>query len=413
MGCPLAITSRNCQVLTVSTDSGVLPLSKIELGKDDASGDHREGFVQDLVHRYPGLLPMQDIEPAYTPLILICVELPTSAGFLNNLWMTPSGGIVLGECKLVLNTQARREVVVQALDYANSIQGWHSDDLQNARKASKKPDVSLWQMVSNAASDGDSLSERDFTDAMERRRLDGRFVVLMILDGVLEGLEALTSYPQLHAGLHISLAIVELSIWQGPGKDLIVVPRIPLRTLLIERGIVSIDSSDSPRINQPQATGATKTTANTVVPQPYTNSQADFYERLELKVPGVKAPLQAFVDDMDGVGIVGEYGRSLILRWHPSPDVTASAGYVDGYGAVWLGDAYLSAVKLGNERAGNEYLQTLASAIGGTVQRYEGGTSAPRVKCQNGQTVNVTKLLRHAPEWKAAIEKLLIATKPS
>lgn len=409
----MAITSRNCQILTVSPDSGVLPLTKMELGKDDASGDRREAFVQNLVHRYPGLLPMQDIEPAFTPLVPICVELPTSAGFLDNLWMTPSGGIVLGECKLVRNTQARREVVVQALDYARSLQGWHFDDLQNAaRKALKKPDLSLWQLVSDA-SDGDTLSEADFVDAVERRLRDGRFVVLMILDGVQEGLEALTSYLQLHAGLHISLAIVELSIWQGPGKDLIVVPRIPMRTLLIERGIVSIDATGVPRINPPQVTASAKTTANTVVPKPYTNSQSDFYERLEMKVPGVRAALQAFVADLDNIGIVEEYGRSLILRWHPSADVTASAGYIDGYGAVWLGDAYCSAAKLGNEPAGSEYLQTLATAVGGTVQRYEGAASAPRVKGPNGQTVNVQQLLNHAPEWKAAIEKLLVSTKPS
>jgi hypothetical protein len=64
---------------------------------------------------------MVDIEPAFTPLISICRELPTSAGYLDNLWLTPEGGIVLGECKLMRNPQARREVVAQALDYARAI----------------------------------------------------------------------------------------------------------------------------------------------------------------------------------------------------------------------------------------------------------------------------------------------------
>ena len=389
-------------------------MDRIELGRHEASGDKRESFLQDLVHLHPTLLPMQEIEPAFMPLVSVCMELPTEAGFLDNLWMTPSGGIVLGECKLVRNTQARREVVVQALDYARSMQGWHYDDLQNAvRRAQKQPDLSLWQMVSNAASDGDSLSEPDFTDAVERRLRDGRFVVLMILDGVQEGLEALTSYLQLHAGLHVSLAIVELSIWQGQGQDLIVVPRIPLRTVLVERGIVIIDSNGSARINPAAVSGSVKDKPNSILPKPYTNSQSEFYDRLELKVAGIKTTLQGFVDDLEAIGIVGEYGRSLILRWHPTGDVAASAGYVDAYGAVWLGDAYLSAVKLGHEQAGNEYLETLARTVGGTVQRYENGTSSPRVRGANGQTVSVSELLKHAPEWKAAIQRLLTAAMPS
>ena len=99
----------------VTPSNVVLPLKRIKLGQHETSGDRRENFLQDLVHQHPSLLPMQEIEPAFTRLVSVCTELPTEAGFLDNVWMTPSGGIVLGECKLVRNTQARREVVVQAL----------------------------------------------------------------------------------------------------------------------------------------------------------------------------------------------------------------------------------------------------------------------------------------------------------
>jgi len=51
------------------------------------------------------------------------MELPTAAGALDNLWITPEGGIVLGECKLFRNPEARRQVIVQALDYARAIAG--------------------------------------------------------------------------------------------------------------------------------------------------------------------------------------------------------------------------------------------------------------------------------------------------
>ncbi|WP_204266310.1 hypothetical protein, partial [Escherichia coli] len=61
--------------------------------------------------------------------------------------------------------------------------------------------------------------------------------VMIIGDGIQEGVEALTNHLQLHAGLHVGLALVDLSIW-NIGEGLLVVPRIPLRTLLVERWIV-------------------------------------------------------------------------------------------------------------------------------------------------------------------------------
>jgi hypothetical protein len=403
--------SRHSTPVFVGGDNQVAPLRRVELGKNGGGGEHREEFIQKLVHQHPNIIPMQDIEPAFMPLLPICMELPTAAGYLDNLWLTPSGGIVLGECKLVRNTQARREVLVQALDYARALNGWHYDDLQDAvRKARKEPDLSLWQLVADASDEGDRIGEATFTDAVERRLRDGRFVVLVILDGVQEGLEALTSYLQLHAGLHVSLALVELSIWQGVTEGLIVVPRIPLRTVLVERGIVTINATGQVRIAAAGPAQAPKVRTPTQLPSPFTNSQAEFYDRLELKVPGAGVLVRSLVRDVEALGIVAEYGRSLVLRWHPSPDVAASAGYIDAFGAVWLGDAYRAAVRLGNEPAGTEYLETLARSVGGSVQRYEGDTTPPRVRGPNGQTVSVTELLTHSEQWKSAIEQLMAST---
>ena len=400
--------SRHCAPVLVDNDQQVSPLRRIELGKGTGGGEHREEFVQKLVHQNPSVIPMHEIEPAFTPLISICMELPTDAGFLDNLWLTPAGGIVLGECKLVRNTQARREVLVQALDYARAIKGWHYDDLQNAvRKARKTPDLSLWEFVCDQTEEGESYSEADFVDAIERRLRDGRFVVLIILDGVQEGLEALAAYLQLHAGLHASLALVELSIWQGIGEGLLVVPRIPLRTVLIERGIVTVDAHGLVRIDPPRELKASRPSLTT---KPYTASEPEFYDRLEQKLPGITNRLKVFLADLEGTGIVPEFGRSIILRWHPSADVSASAGFVDASGAAFLGDAVGYATKLGNAPAGKEYLEHVAAMIGGTVRWYENPNTAPMVKDRNGRTLNIVDLLSKATEWKLAIGNLIAET---
>lgn len=123
---------RHASPMLVKPNGQASALRRLELGRGDDGGRRREAFVQDLVHEHPTLIPMADIEPAFSPLISVCRELPTPAGFLDNLWITPWGGLVLGECKLVRNPQARREVVAQALDYARALAGWSYDHLEQA-----------------------------------------------------------------------------------------------------------------------------------------------------------------------------------------------------------------------------------------------------------------------------------------
>jgi hypothetical protein len=75
-------------------------LQGVWLGSADHKGEEREAFIQSLVHDHSEVIPMADIAPPFMPLVSLCEELPTSAGPLDNLWLTPDGGIVLGECKL-------------------------------------------------------------------------------------------------------------------------------------------------------------------------------------------------------------------------------------------------------------------------------------------------------------------------
>ena len=118
--------------------------------------------------------------------VSVCKELPTSAGLLDNLWLTPDGGIVLGECKLFRNPEARRQVIVQALDYARAIAGLGYEELEAAaRKALSAPSMTLWSMVS----DQSALEQAQFVDAISRRLRQSHLMVLIIGDAIQEGVE--------------------------------------------------------------------------------------------------------------------------------------------------------------------------------------------------------------------------------
>jgi len=91
---------------------------------EDTSESHDEAWLQALIYDCPAILPIDEIEPGFGTLISLCKELRTGAGRLDNVFITANGNIVLAECKLWRNPQARREVVAQIMDYAQAMSTW-------------------------------------------------------------------------------------------------------------------------------------------------------------------------------------------------------------------------------------------------------------------------------------------------
>jgi len=92
-------------------------LERIRLG----SGNHDENWLQELIQDHPSVLPVADIEPGFGDPVAIAREIPCGHGLIDNLYLTPSGDIVLVETKLWRNSEIRREVVAQALDYVAAL----------------------------------------------------------------------------------------------------------------------------------------------------------------------------------------------------------------------------------------------------------------------------------------------------
>lgn len=371
----------------------VTALRNFKLGEPGRDDGHREEFLQRLVHERPDVIPMEEIEPAFRPLISVCTELRTEAGSIDNLWVTPQGGLILGECKLIRNPQSRREVIAQIFDYARAVKGWHFENLEAAiGEARKEKPFSLWRLVK----DQTDLDEEQFVDAVTRRLRSGRFMLLVISDGIHDGVEALAGYLQLHAGVHAGLALLDLSLWEGIDGGILVVPRIPLRTVLVDRGIVVTDGTNT-RIDPPSTAGRT----GFDTPRGVTASEPEFYAQLEQYQPGQAEKLRAFLASLKPLGIEPEFARSLFLRWQSANDTTISAGTIEPTGSVWLLKAASDARLAGNEPAAQRYLEAVARLAGGSVKRYD--TGSVDVRGADGRSLRISALTDHAAEWKDAI----------
>jgi hypothetical protein len=211
-----------------------------------------EVYIQSLVHEHPACLPIAEIDAMFSGPVPICTELNTPAGPIDNFMVTPSGLPVLVECKLWRNPEARREVVSQILDYAKELSRWSSSDVQREVSHRLKGDGNpLLDMVRAVDPEVD---EQQFNDALTANLRRGRFLLLIVGDGIREGVEAIAEYLQLHAGLHFSLGLVELPIYVMPNGDRLVAPRVLARTTLITRNVVAapdgyvVDPEEDPAV---------------------------------------------------------------------------------------------------------------------------------------------------------------------
>lgn len=195
-----------------------------------------EADIQQLVQDNPACLPIAEIDPLFSDPVPICLELNTPAGPIDNFMVTASALPVIIECKLWRNPEGRREVIGQILDYAKELGRWSSSDLQRevGRRLKREGNI-LLELVRAAGHDVDEIT---FNDALTLNLRRGRFLLLIVGDGIREGVEAIAEYLQAHAGLHFTLGLVELPVYLLPDGSRLAVPRVLARTQLITRTVV-------------------------------------------------------------------------------------------------------------------------------------------------------------------------------
>jgi hypothetical protein len=113
-------------------DSKAESLTALSYNDTKRQGAYDEGWLQRLIAAHPEILPFEETEPALGEAVSVCTELPVNGNFLDNLLATDRGDLVLVECKLWRNPEARRKVIGQILDYATEIASWDYEKLDNA-----------------------------------------------------------------------------------------------------------------------------------------------------------------------------------------------------------------------------------------------------------------------------------------
>ena len=330
----------------VPADGAAWLLERIILG----AGNHNENWLQQLIFDHPEALPIHDIEPGFGDIVSIAREVPCGHGFIDNLYLTPAGDIVLVETKLWRNGEARREVVAQTLDYVAALTRMtyaaFEEAVRRAMRGPGAPDTLYGYMIGRA----DAAEEARFIDAVTLNLKRGRMLALVVGDGIRAEAHALGGLLQSHAGAHFTFAMVELATWrdQSTGAT-IIVPGTLAQTVMIERGIVIVSNNEASVLPVPAITQA-RAKAHSI-------TETMMLEDLAAIDAGLPQAIDDFLTLVEPLGVYAESKASLNLKVQMADaSKPIGLGYIQRNGQLWTDGVTLAAPR----DLARTYLETLA-----------------------------------------------------
>jgi hypothetical protein len=221
-------------------DGRLQQLTRVDLRDRDVP----EAFLQDAINRSPQILPVEEVDPAFGPLVSLGREIDS----IDNLFVSPTGRITLVETKLWRNPQAAREVVAQTLEYATRLSSWAYSDLEDAARKALPPapigNASLYQHVA-ARFPKDVLPEGQFIDEVQKDLRTGRFLLLVVGDGIRENLDGMFERLHSHPHMLFTFRLVEVRVYKAPDPPggLLLMPVLVARTTEIVRSVVRVETA--------------------------------------------------------------------------------------------------------------------------------------------------------------------------
>ncbi|MCC8402002.1 hypothetical protein LJ655_08865 [Paraburkholderia sp. MMS20-SJTN17] len=216
-------------------DEGLVGFQRVSL-----SAGHNENWLQEKLFDHPTLVPMVEMFGHGEALMPLCREYPLRYGssnvFVDLLGVSPTGRLVLIECKLWRNPGARREVVAQLFEYASLMGRLTYSDLEAKLKQVRglTGENPMFKAVSEAFPE---LDEASFVDAVNESLRRGDFLLAIAGDGIRSDLHALKNLLANQGGILARLALLEIRLFRDANGRTLLVPNVPVQTELVRREV--------------------------------------------------------------------------------------------------------------------------------------------------------------------------------
>ncbi len=235
--------------VVISEDGSTVKLNRVPFTQKDFD----EMWLQELLRKTPNILPVSEIEQIFSPLISIGREVNTNVGPVDNLFISPDGYLTIVETKLWRNPEARQKVVGQIIDYAQDFTNWTYDDLNNNVKEYNRKYNGTNEGLIETILEHDDSQKHDISslvDNIYRNMKRGRFLLLIVGDGIRESVEDMVNFLNKYPTLSFTLGFIELQVYDfKKDNSKLVIPHVISRTKIIERTIVEVKGTDIESVN--------------------------------------------------------------------------------------------------------------------------------------------------------------------
>ncbi len=234
-------------VFLLTENGESVKLKRVPFTSKESASSFDELWLQQLIEKHPEIIPTSQLGGDYTPLICIGREVAVGSGentgYIDNLYITPSGMIVIVETKLFRNQEARRTVIAQIIDYAKEVQKWDAEKLDKIAQVyfdnsfGREANITIFEHLKekNLVSEED---EADFYDNINSNLSKANFLLMIVGDGIRTGIQEISDFLKSNANMAFNLALAEVEVYED-GDRRVIVPHITSRTDVIERNIFS------------------------------------------------------------------------------------------------------------------------------------------------------------------------------
>ena len=364
--------------------------------------DLTERWLQELIHRHPTCLPMDEIEPGIGPLVPVCMELPLRVGSVDNLFITPEGNLVMVEVKLWANPEARRKVVAQALEYATALFKLDYIELEAAVMKADFDEAERPERLYSLVDGADSPPEGVFADHVTRNLRDGRIVVLIVGDEIRPEADELVAGLQAHANFHFTFALVEMPVYSRSHADsadeFIVMPRTLVKTVTVPRFTIRTEGgsttiSDAGTDEREAGRPSRRSTI----------SSEEFFEAMKQRSTAIPDKLKQFLDEVAAIDVRAEYLASLNLKWDQPEGKPVNLGYIRPSGEVGTRASYWRV----DLDLAEDYNLHLARLFGGEVRtgrQKKNGAEERWVARPDGTPFCIEDIADRLSDWRSVME---------
>jgi hypothetical protein len=368
-----------------------------------------ESWLQKLLFDHPELIPVEEIEPIFGPLTPIARELRTDAGAVDLVYVNPDGFVTLVETKLWRNPQARREVVAQIIDYAKCLASYSYDDLRGRVCAAAGRGSEADPVVEALAQADDAFDGKRYSDTMAKNLRLGRFLLLIVGDGIQEGVEEMAEFLAKTPNLAFTLALVEVGLFRPAEhkEPLIIQPRIVARTREVVRAVVEIRAGTSPdavRVTLPAGSSRSEG-------RPRSITEDEYYDRL--KATGGPEAVE-FVKEM----VESAASNKLEVIWSTRGPalryVDEDTGHTfklvrfrhDGTLDISAMDRACTIAGISRDIAA-DFLKAVRSVVPGSVIETYGEKDTRRLRLPSGELASIASLAPRRGPWLAAVQRVV------